>query len=823
MAGTGAFGFYSNAQSKPWTESGDYDKSRYKYNGYDAGAAHERANLATRQQRVEERTAPQMTGASMTGAQLDQTDSNETRGHVMGSLAGLQSAAAGATPSKAEILTKQAGDRAARAQVSAAGTVRGGPGAQAAAYRAASQQAAGNAADIAATAGATRADEMATARGQLASASTAARGLDLNAATTNAQLQQDTNKTNAGFQQDTAKTNLGAQQQTTALNDQRAMGYEGMRQHVSDAELEANLRQQGIAAQYGQQSDALNTQTNQKNADRNWNLFTGMVGAGQGLIGGIGKAFSDPATKTPIAGSLASLGLGGTPEGAGGTVDIGSKGFASADDIQRASAGSDAGFGMVGGGGLTGGNGTPGGFMSDEKTKEPYSPGKRSSAWVGRASKGGAGDFGSKRASAPGRLAERSDDQPGEGSITGGGAPPVKSRSALIEEIERGTADAKPYERDPEMAKGVAGAPRGYSNGRAAPEEDSVSWSKPDTWGMNKPAKERPDVSGQAPGTDDWNRYGTGAKKDGSTDWNKGGQDAAPTAEGRPGVFEAIFGGLGGAQTFQPRDTATSDAKAKQAAFERGVESGLAKGAETQLAPGDKRDTRTPEQYDKDMAEARENARPKASGVIHKSQYSSEPAKKSSNPFAGATAKGSHLTDREEAARTSEAAADATFAPNPDGSYNVPTPLDPLAGGINVMRAQAERYGGLGVNQPRVVAASDERTKEGFSKPSDEDMADAMRSMDPAVYAYKGKFTPPDQKPGEVNVGPMANKMAEDPVARTAIVRDDKSGMLAIDKTKLEKVIAGSLASLQHQIDDLEDDVPRAVRAKRSRRAESHA
>lgn len=114
---------------------------------------------------------------------------------------------------------------------------------------------------------------------------------------------------------------------------------------------------------------------------------------------------------------------------------------------------------------------------------------------------------------------------------------------------------------------------------------------------------------------------------------------------------------------------------------------------------------------------------------------------------------------------------------------------------------------------------SDERTKN-VSK-GDVAMAGAARSMEAQPYAYKAQFRPETQSPGELNIGPMANEMAKDPVARTAIVRDGDTGMLAIDKDKGMKVMMGSLASLQHQIDALKGDVPRADSAKEARRARS--
>ncbi len=107
------------------------------------------------------------------------------------------------------------------------------------------------------------------------------------------------------------------------------------------------------------------------------------------------------------------------------------------------------------------------------------------------------------------------------------------------------------------------------------------------------------------------------------------------------------------------------------------------------------------------------------------------------------------------------------------------------------------------VDPPPQMALSDERTKKGvhhFGGP----MADANRSMEPSSYEYKPEFLPPEQKPGEKNIGPMADKMARDPVASTAIVKDPETGMLAIDKTKGLKLVMGSLASLQRQVDHME-------------------
>lgn len=81
-------------------------------------------------------------------------------------------------------------------------------------------------------------------------------------------------------------------------------------------------------------------------------------------------------------------------------------------------------------------------------------------------------------------------------------------------------------------------------------------------------------------------------------------------------------------------------------------------------------------------------------------------------------------------------------------------------------------------------------------------MADANRSLKPSAYEYKPEFTPPDQAPGEVNVGPMAQNMARNPLSATAVKRGP-DGMLMVDKDKALRLALGSIGALQQQIDQL--------------------
>lgn len=94
-------------------------------------------------------------------------------------------------------------------------------------------------------------------------------------------------------------------------------------------------------------------------------------------------------------------------------------------------------------------------------------------------------------------------------------------------------------------------------------------------------------------------------------------------------------------------------------------------------------------------------------------------------------------------------------------------------------------------------------------------MAGANRSMAPGSYRYKPGFESPGQSPGETNIGPMAQRMAADPVARTAIVQDPRTGVLGIDKEKGLKLVMGGLADLQRQRDEDRAELDALKRRKR--------
>jgi|GEM_PF-2759751 len=93
-------------------------------------------------------------------------------------------------------------------------------------------------------------------------------------------------------------------------------------------------------------------------------------------------------------------------------------------------------------------------------------------------------------------------------------------------------------------------------------------------------------------------------------------------------------------------------------------------------------------------------------------------------------------------------------------------------------------------------------------------MAEAAKAMASVPYAYKPGLQPPGQEPGEVNVGPIAQNMAQNPITATAVKRDPATGLLMLDQGKMTKVLGGVAASQQAEIDQLKASLA-AIAAKR--------
>lgn len=93
------------------------------------------------------------------------------------------------------------------------------------------------------------------------------------------------------------------------------------------------------------------------------------------------------------------------------------------------------------------------------------------------------------------------------------------------------------------------------------------------------------------------------------------------------------------------------------------------------------------------------------------------------------------------------------------------------------------------------------RRMQTFERDPDASIADANRSMAGQPYTYLAGLTPPNQRPGEVNVGPMAQNLEKSPVAATAVRTDPHTGLKTIDKDKALKVVMAGLANVQQQQD----------------------
>jgi len=118
-------------------------------------------------------------------------------------------------------------------------------------------------------------------------------------------------------------------------------------------------------------------------------------------------------------------------------------------------------------------------------------------------------------------------------------------------------------------------------------------------------------------------------------------------------------------------------------------------------------------------------------------------------------------------------------------------------------------------------STSDERAKVGHlgrEMPVD-DMAEAARSLKAVPYAYKPGFAGEEgQKPGEVNIGPVAQEMQKSPVAATAVKQDSPDGLRSIDIPKYTKVLGGIAASQQEQLDEQQRQISFMASRLRSKR-----
>jgi hypothetical protein len=148
-----------------------------------------------------------------------------------------------------------------------------------------------------------------------------------------------------------------------------------------------------------------------------------------------------------------------------------------------------------------------------------------------------------------------------------------------------------------------------------------------------------------------------------------------------------------------------------------------------------------------------------------------------------------------------EQMADPRSAPVVPTTYYRDTGPSGIAGTLTAPRAADKPAAETDPNYAGQIL-SDKRAKNLENEP----MAKANRALRPSAYSYKDGLGPPDQEPGEKNVGPMAQNLAADPVA-SVVVRRRPNGLLALNRDKLVKLTAGGVGYLQERVDDLEKTV----------------
>jgi hypothetical protein len=692
----------------------EQNKDQFQYGGRIGGASDERANLNYKTGITDAREAPA----------IDRSMSNQSRGVQMGSLSNLQGAATGQTQdmqmlqrsatgqdSAAALRGAAMSDRALRDQTAAAGGVRGGPGAQAAAFRFASQNAqtqrAGMAQNIAAEAAQEQnqarqafAGAMGGARRDLAGAATGVRGQDEGASLASAQHEL----------------------QSRGLNDQRAMGYEGFSQGVQKQQNEMQMEQQRLAADSHNKAQELNRQTKSENAKAD----TDVLGSIAGAAAGAAMFLSDPRVKNPMPmGSLSSM-----------YSDVQSK-----DVFDQSTT-------------------TPllhQGFVSGNAEKDV----------AARRKAGGYADL---------------DKDP-------------RDMSGPSSDLFAGITEHN-YTAPEE--KGVAGAPKGYAASRMGKPGSMFGYS-PDV-DASVPGVTGKGKDQQAPGTKDWLKYGAGAATEGEPDWSRGGATKAAEDPKKGGdkksMFGAMMAGVKGSKGMSDERAKNiySDDKTKLAqAWHDGAKfANKQSGSKKPLVVSE--DEAPDYVFEAERAKQKPKSEPSASEKAAMAAGTKQQRQQSDDAFRGIEPQASAKPTPAVPAKPAAVAPGASMFERGAG-WQAPPPRVPVM--PSMPPVQTSLY-------------SDDRSKNVSGK--DAAMAGAARSMEPSAYTYKPEFAAKaGQSPEELNVGPMANKMAKDPVAGTAIERDDETGMLTIDRDKGLKVVMGSLASLQHQIDAIESKKKRAA------------
>ena len=714
-----------------------------------------------------------------------------SRQNQLNAMALLGDAANGSAPSQAENLQRNMVDQSINAQAAAANSMRGGPTAQGSAARraafqgAATMQQGGN--DIAAL----RAKEMAEARGQFFGATTAGRGQDIQMA----QAQAD------------------AEARQRALNDQAEQFYEGTAHDVRKTQVNANLGFQSEANNSAATDRKLRNQENQ--AD--WEKTKDIAGIGLGGVTG----FSDERAKQDIR-SLAysdervkkSERLKGQAEGVGAMLKK-----------------------MAGGG--------------PQPKREIYALSDEAHDQWKQEQEASKGAY-AKAAYGNGIYREMPEDVHPTGT------------EALHREIERSTEGAQPYGsiQAPGVTGsatkiGAAGAPEGYAASRAGKPGDMFS-SRPAQPDMGQYTAMQDESLGLAPGTTDFQRATSDARAKENVlmvsddraklakAWDEGHSAAIANVEKMSRLSPAELkqrSELRPGQTADDESTAAASTarNLKMSAWDEGATEGKRIGAREKQEALSSAIDRQARIDDHQLQPTTSSSRVAAAARRLQSQ----------EPKPEPTAMTSDMVSKDDVASLS-GKADAMLAEKTaDHEREMAQPSavekaakpgrkdvkkmsdDDLSKWADSLLAEKRTEHEREMAQPAAVNRSSSglmgranKELEGIraedarraSQPAAvrDPMADANRAMVPSSYSYKPGFESPGQAPGETNVGPMAQNMAADPIARNAVVQDPETGLLALDKEKSLKLVMGSAASLQEQNDaqearirELEDSIRR--------------
>lgn len=252
----------------PPSRGADYDPRNWGGHGYEASNGWYIMGTSGADRDVDRYR--DMAARRQSAVQLDRTHEAESRGHQMGALARLRSAAMGGAPSRAAAIGQMQSDAAARSGTAGVAGARS-PGAGISALRNAMSNYGSSAAAVNQSAMDMRAAETARDQAAFANGANTTRGQDVTVATTNAGLRATQNQ----------------------LNDANEQYYEKMGWDTRNAQLNANLERK----RQDEQAAAAKRQQRAAEDAQNEQVIKDYASLG---IGGFLGALSDERAKTNV-------------------------------------------------------------------------------------------------------------------------------------------------------------------------------------------------------------------------------------------------------------------------------------------------------------------------------------------------------------------------------------------------------------------------------------------------------------------------------------------------------------------------------------------